>query len=233
MNRTNSGIVYHGREASRKAILPSSNLLIGIGTAHRATSQSVSNPTFDSQNRGRSLSTVSTASSRASERRAMGIIDIDEDEDEIEELDEEGSPKGEYPRLLPSLTQHPTPSSKHRQSTSNRAETQSRSPVNAETQRIIELEQRVRVAERRANTEQRTREMIEREVRDLQSSLYAPMNDGGGKRKERPKEDDDLDEYLLQYAIKQSRAVDVNDGEIELEDHMLRYAIEKSRDGMC
>ena len=74
--------------------------------------------------------------------------------------------------------------------------------------------------------------MIEREVRDLQSSLYAPMNDGGGKRKERPGEDD-LDEYLLQYAIKQSRAVDVNDGEVELEDHMLRYAVEKSRDSMC
>jgi len=187
---------------------------------------------MNSDNRGRSLSTVSTASSRASERRVMGIIDIDEDEDEFEELDEERRIDGEYPRLLTPLTRYPRPSSKSRQSTSNRAVIQSRSPVNDETKRIIELERRVRVAERKANTEQRSREMIEREVRDLQSSLYAPMDHGGGKRKERPEEDDDLDEYLLQYAIKQSRTVGGDDGEAELEDHMLRYAIEKSRDGM-
>jgi len=233
MNRRYAGNVYDGREKSRKAVPPSSNPLIGVGTAHRATSQSVSNSTMNSQNRGRSLSTVSTASSRASERRVMGIIDIDEDEDEFEELDEERRVDGEYPRLLTPLTRYPTPSSKSRQSTSNRAVIQSRSPVNDESKRFIELERRVRVAEGKANTEQRTREMIEREVRDLQSSLYAPIYSGGRKSKGRPGEDDDLDEYLLQYAIKQSRAVDVSDGEIELEDHMLRYVIKKSKDGMC
>jgi hypothetical protein len=48
-------------------------------------------------NRGNSLSDVSASSSRASERRAMGVIDIDEDEDE--EFEEERSIDREYPRL--------------------------------------------------------------------------------------------------------------------------------------
>jgi hypothetical protein len=77
--------------------------------------------------------------------------------------------------------------------------------------------------------EQRNRERTEREVRDLQSSLYAPMSDDGRKRNERSGDgDDDLDECLLQYAIKKSRG---NDDDV-LDDSILQYAIEKSRDGM-
>jgi ATP-dependent DNA ligase len=70
--------------------------------------------------------------------------------------------------------------------------------------------------------------MTEREIRDLQSILYAPLSDGGRKRKERSgDDDDDRDECLLQYAIKKSRG---NDDE-DLNDSILQYAIEKSRDG--
>jgi hypothetical protein len=207
----------------------SPDFLIHLGTAYRATSQSRSTPAIQSSNRGSSLSAVSTSSSRASERRAMGIIDIDEDE--YEEFEEERSIDREYSRLSTTLTHYRTPVSETRQSTSNRTSSQSRSPAKHETQRIVELEQRVRVAERRAEAERRNREMTEREVRDLQSSLYAPISDGGRKRKERSGEDDDLEAYLLQHAIQQSKVVDDDGDERDLEEHMKRYAIKKSRDG--
>jgi hypothetical protein len=156
----------------------------------------------------------------------MGIIDIDEDEDE--EFEEERSIDREYPRLLIPPTHYRTPISETRQPTSHRTSSHSRSPTDHESQRIIELERRVRVAEKKAEAERRNRERTEREVRDLQSSLYAPMSDGGRKRKERSgDDDDDLDECLLQYAIKKSRG---NDDE-NFNDSILQYAIEKSRDG--
>jgi hypothetical protein len=145
----------------------------------------------------------------------MGIIDIDEDEDE--EFEEERSIDREYPRLSTPLTHHQMPISETRQSTSNRTSSHSRSPTDPESQRIIELEQRVRIAERKAEAERRNREITEREVRDLQSSLYAPISDGGRKRKERSGEDDDLDAYLLQYAIKKSKTMEGDDDDGELE----------------
>jgi hypothetical protein len=177
------------------------------------------------------LSAVSTSSSRASERRAMGVIDIDEDEDEDDEPEEERSIDRDYPRLLTPPTHYRTPISETRQSTSNRTSSHSRSPTDHESQRIIELERRVRVAERKAEAERRNREMTEKEVRDLQSSLYAPISDGGRKRKERSGEDDDLDAYLLQYAIRQSKTMEGDDDDRDLEEHMLRYATKKSRNG--
>ena len=206
-----------------------SNLLIYLGTTYRASSPR-SSPANRTQNRGSSLSTVSTASSRAIERRAKGIVDIDQDEDE--EAEEERSIDREYPRLSAPLIHYRSPISKTRRSASNRTSSRSRTPANHEAQRIIELEQRVRAAERKAETEQRSREMTEMEVRDLQSSLYAPMSDGGRKRKERSSDDDDIDAYLLQHAIQQSRTVEGEDDEGNLEEHMLRYAIKKSRNGM-
>jgi hypothetical protein len=209
----------------------SADLLISLGTAYRASSQSRSTPFSHLQDRESSISAISTCSSRASERRAMGIIDIDEDEDE--ELEEERSIDREYPRVSTPLTHYRTPISETRQSTSNRTSSHSRSPIDHEAQRIAQLEQRVRVAERKAVAERRNREMTEREVRDLQSSLYAPIAEGGIKRKERSGEDDDLDAYLLQHAIIQSRTAEGDDDDGDLEDHMLRYAIKKSRTGMC
>jgi hypothetical protein len=156
----------------------------------------------------------------------MGIVDIDEDEDE--EFEEERSIHRVHPRLSTPLTHYRTPISEPRQSTSKRSCTQTPSPTNREAQRIVELEQRVRVAERKVVAERRNREMTERELRDLQSSLYAPISEGGRKRKERSADDDDdLDECLLQYAIKKSRG---NDDE-DINDSILQYAIEKSRDG--
>jgi len=156
----------------------------------------------------------------------MGIVDIDEDEDE--ESEEERSIDREYPRLLTPPNHYRTPMLWTRQSTLKRTSSHSRSPSDHETQRIIELERRVRVAERKADAERRNREMTEREVRYLRFTLYVPMSDGGRKRKERSDDDDDLDECLLQYALKKSRANDDDD----LNDSILQYAIEKSRDGM-
>jgi hypothetical protein len=199
-----------------------------LGTAYRASSLSRSTGAIQIQNRGSSLSAVSTCSSRASERRAIGIVDIDEDEGE--EFEDERSIDEEYPRLITPLNHFRTPISETRQSTSNRTSSHSQSPANHVAQRIIELEQRVRVAERKAEMEQRSREMTEREVRDLQSS---PMADGERKRKERSgDDDDDLNAYLLQYAINESKAVESDHDAGDLEDHMVRYVIKKSRDGM-
>jgi hypothetical protein len=217
------------RRPVRLSSLPS-NLLIYLGTAYRASSQSTSTAAITPQNRGSSLSAVSTCSSRASERRAMGIIDIDEDEGE--EFEDERSIDEEYPRLITPLNHFRTPISETRQSTSNRTSSHSRSPANHVSKHIIELEQRVRVAERKVEMEQRSREKTEREVRDLQSSLYAPIADGGRKRKDRSSDDDDLNAYLLQYAINESKAVGCDHDAGDLENHMVRYAIKKSRDGV-
>lgn len=190
------------------------------------------------QARNGSVRAASTSSSRASDWRAKGIIDVDEDEedeDEDEESRERRSIDREYPRLATPFNYRQAPLStfRSRQSTSKQDYTHSPSPSGREIQRVTELERLLRVAEEKAKEEQKNREMAEREVRDLQSSLYAPVSWEERKRKRTSEIDDDLDGYLLQHAIKQSVLGHGDDGEIDLENHMLRYAIKKSRKGLC
>lgn len=186
---------------------------------------------------------ISTASSRSIERRAMGIIDIDEDQDEeeyeivnlFEDVNKDHTRSsrsrsiGNYYRASTrkESTLHGTSTS----SSTSRSRAQSSS--GSEIQRISDLERRLQDAEKRVEVEMRNREMVEREVRDLQSSLYAPVAREERKRKRRSGDDDDLEGYLLQYALEKSRGDTLPHHDDNLDAYMLQFAIEESSHGMC
>jgi hypothetical protein len=170
----------------------------------------------------------------------MGIIDIDEDE--WEELEEntnlDASINHQNRNTSRSESNHrysrtPIRSTSTRYWRSIPASTPpTQSSGNGRDPQDSDLKRKLRDLKREVEEEKRKVELGERERRDLRASLYAPIvdEDRGRKRKSGAEdEDDDLDEHLLQYAIKKSKGdvVDVNG----LDEYMLQYAIVHSEQG--
>jgi len=168
----------------------------------------------------------------------MGIIDIDEDQDEDGDESQDDDVSEEVDQRETSISRSgsvyshfrsPIRSLSHHHSESNKSSTpRTQSSSNSGGQRIAQLERRLRDAEGQVEVEKRNREMAEREVRDLQSSLYAPVAKEETKRKRRSGADDDLERCLLQYAIKKSRVDPLPNDDDDFDAYLLQYAIAAS-----